>query len=202
MRRSEWLQMFNVSRLCKEIKCILKNHDQFIQQKEFTDTSSSPSSSVSDDEDLEDAAYQQEDQQSFAESLNEPEVPGLWDWDSKMPRVTLINHVPVTAVTSTTFNELVAYFKTDKFPTQSPKPVRSWRKVLPSQPSVQKEPTTVREHHRPEQRKLSVSFSLWFVCSVYCIRMLRRTDQRSHPVSDFFCVFGSIAVVTGIAADR
>lgn len=107
----------------------MKNHDRFIQQKDFTETSSSLSDS--DAEDLEDAAYRQEFQQSFAERLNEPEVPGLWDWDTNVPRVTLINHVPVPAVTSPTFNELVACFKTDKFPTQSLKPVQTWYKVLP-----------------------------------------------------------------------
>lgn len=129
MRRSQWLKTFNASRSRKEIKCILKSHDRFIQQKIFTETSSSPS--VSDAEDLEDAAYRQEFQQSFAERLDEPEVPGLWDWDCSVPRVTLINHVPVPAVTSPTFNELVACFKTDKFPTQSLRPVRTWYKVLP-----------------------------------------------------------------------
>lgn len=76
--------------------------------------------------------YRQEDQQSLAESLNEPEVSGLWDWDSKVPRGTLINHVPVAAVTSPTFNELVAYFSTDKFTTQLLKHVRNWYKVLSS----------------------------------------------------------------------
>ncbi|XP_056897121.1 cilia- and flagella-associated protein 74 isoform X5 [Takifugu flavidus] len=52
--------------------------------KDVTEMSSSPS--VSDAEDLEDAAYRQEFQQSFAGRLNEPEVPGLWDWDSNVPR--------------------------------------------------------------------------------------------------------------------
>lgn len=31
--------------------------------------------------------------------------------------------------------------------------------------------------------------------------MLHRTDQISHPVSDFSCAFKSITMVTGIAAD-
>lgn len=74
---------------------------------------------------------------SLAGSLNEPEVSGLWDWDSKVPGGTLINHVPVAAVTSPASNELVAYFSTDKFPTQSPKQIRSWYKVLYSQTLLQ-----------------------------------------------------------------
>uniref|UniRef100_A0A674PN85 Calcium channel, voltage-dependent, L type, alpha 1D subunit, b n=1 Tax=Takifugu rubripes TaxID=31033 RepID=A0A674PN85_TAKRU len=41
---------------------------------------------------------------------------GLWDWDSNVPRVTLINHVPVPAVTSPTFNELVASESEGKLP--------------------------------------------------------------------------------------
>lgn len=79
----------------------------------MTDTTSS--SSVSDAE--EDSVYQQEDEKSLDESLNEPEVSLLWDWDSKVSRGTLINHVLVTAVALSTFNELVAYFSTDTFPT-------------------------------------------------------------------------------------
>lgn len=57
-----------------------------------------------------DSLNRQEDQQSLAESLNEPEVSGLWDWDSKVPRGTLINHVQVAAVTSPTFNEFLHIF--------------------------------------------------------------------------------------------
>lgn len=57
---------------------------KFIQQTEFTDTSST--SSVFDAEDMDDTLYRHEDQQSFTERLHEPEVSGLWDWDSKVPR--------------------------------------------------------------------------------------------------------------------
>lgn len=66
-------------------------------------------------------------------------------------------------------------------------------------PNVQKGPTIIRQHYRPETLQ---SFCWWFVCSVYCISTMHRTDQSSHPVSDFSRAFGSIAIVTGIAADR
>lgn len=67
--------------------------------------------------------------QSLPGSLDEPEVSGLWDWDSKVPRGTLINHVPVAAVTSPTSNEFLHIFQ-QKFPTQSLKHVINWYKVL------------------------------------------------------------------------
>lgn len=39
------------------------------------------------------------------------------------------------------------------------------------------------------------------ITDLYCISTMHRTDQSSHPVSDFSRAFGSIAIVTGIAAD-
>lgn len=116
MHQSEWLKASPWAKNVKKWSAFWKKkiHEYFIQQNDLTDTTSS--SSVSDAEE-----DQQEDEQSLEqsldESLNEPEVSLLWDWDSKVPRGMLINHVPVTAVALSTFNERVAYFSTEKFPT-------------------------------------------------------------------------------------
>lgn len=77
----------------KETKCILNNYDPkcvcafVLQLRDFSDISSSSSAS-SDVEELEDAVDQEEDHQSLAENLAEPEFSGLWAQDCKVPKTS------------------------------------------------------------------------------------------------------------------